>query len=266
MSEEVRYKTINRDYWDARVEHHIDSEFYDQNSFLKGRNSLNTYEVDLLGDLTGKKLAHFQCHFGQDTLSMARLGASCVGVDLSPEAVSKANGLAKLLEIDAHFVCADVLEANQYLDQDFDIVFTSYGTIGWLPDLDRWAKQISSVLKSGGHFIMVDFHPVVHMLDDETMSSLHHSYFNKGLISGTEFGSYADGAEELENDFHTWNHSMSELWNALSKNGLQWERFEEFEHSPYPCFPNMEASSKGYQFKGLEGKIPMLYGIRAVKK
>lgn len=135
MSED--YLDINREGWNARTELHFNSEFYDNKSFLEGRNSLNSIEMDLLGDVSGKKILHLQCHFGQDTISLSRMGAKCTGVDLSDKAIEKARELAAETGEDVHFICSDVYGLDKVLDEYFDIVFTSYGTIGWLPDMDR---------------------------------------------------------------------------------------------------------------------------------
>ena len=59
---------------------HLKSDFYDVEGFLKGESSLNDIELGLLGDIKGKSILHLQCHFGQDTISLGRLGANVTGV------------------------------------------------------------------------------------------------------------------------------------------------------------------------------------------
>src|SRR5688572_730649 len=134
------YLEKNRRLWNARTDVHVTSEFYELDKFLAGKSSLNEIELNLLGDLKGKSVLHLQCHFGQDSISLARLGAEVTGVDLSDKAIAKAKELAKQTGANAEFICTDIYELPQHLDKKFDVVFTSYGTIGWLPDLDKWAK------------------------------------------------------------------------------------------------------------------------------
>ena len=155
------YIELNRESWNNRVEPHLKSEFYNLELFLKGKNSLNEIELNLLGEIKGKSILHLQCHFGQDTISLSRLGAKVTGVDLSDKSIEKARELATQTNSDAQFICCDLYDLPNHLDQQFDFVFSSYGTIGWLPDLDKWAKVISSFLKPTGKFIFVEFHPVV---------------------------------------------------------------------------------------------------------
>ena len=127
MNPEVDYKEINKASWNKRTEIHFDSEFYDNESFIKGRSSLNEIELKLLGDISGQTLLHLQCHFGQDTISLNKMGAKTTGVDLSDRAVSKARELAKIMESDSDFICCDIYDLPGHTDQLYDIVFTSYG-------------------------------------------------------------------------------------------------------------------------------------------
>ncbi len=137
MSKEENYIAINRQSWNKKTDIHLDSAFYDMDGFRKGNTSLNDIELKLLGDLNGKSILHLQCHFGQDTISLSQLGAKAVGVDLSDNAIDNARKIAAEMNVDTTFICCDVYDLPNHLDQQFDVVFTSYGTIGWLPDLDR---------------------------------------------------------------------------------------------------------------------------------
>ena len=166
MSEQEDYLVKNKAAWNAKTAVHIDSDFYDMPAFMGGETSLKSLELGLLGDVKGKRILHLQCHFGQDSLSLARMGASVVGVDLSDAAIEKARELAAELQLDATFVNCDIYSLKEHLQGEFDLVFTSYGTIGWLPDLNRWAAIVEHYLKPGGSFVMVDFHPVVWMFDN----------------------------------------------------------------------------------------------------
>ncbi len=130
MSKEANYIEINRQSWNNRTNTHLQSEFYDLDNFVKGKTSLNTIELDLLGDISGKTILHLQCHFGQDTISLSRLGAETTGVDLSDKAIESARQLAIETKSNATFICCDIYDLPNHLDKQFDIVYTSYGTIG----------------------------------------------------------------------------------------------------------------------------------------
>lgn len=263
--EESNYLEINRNSWNNRTEHHYNSKFYDVAGFIKGKTSLNEIELNLLGDITDKTVLHLQCHFGQDTISLARLGAKVTGVDLSDKAIAKANELAEITKTEAAFICCDIYDLPNHLTEKFDIVFTSYGTIGWLPDLEKWAKVVSKFLKPNGQFVFVEFHPVVWMFDDN-FREIKYNYFNTGVIQETQEGTYAEKEAEISIEYVSWNHGMSEVVNNLIKKGLEINSLDEFDYSPYDCFNKTIEFEKGkFRIKHLDNKIPMVYAIVATK-
>jgi 2-polyprenyl-3-methyl-5-hydroxy-6-metoxy-1,4-benzoquinol methylase len=266
MKKEDNYIDINKKAWNQKTEFHVDSEFYDNPSFLKGQSTLNSIELVLLGDLTGKKVLHLQCHFGQDTISLARMGADATGVDFSDKAIEEAQKLSAASGISARFICCDIYSLHEHLNEKFDIVFTSYGTIGWLPDLERWANTIAHFLKPGGQFIFAEFHPVVWMFDDN-FEKVGYNYFKADAIIETQIGTYADVTAPLENETISWNHSLAEVINSLIQAGLEINSFNEFDYSPYNCFRNTEEFEPGkYRIIHLANNIPMVYSIKATKK
>ena len=256
---------INRKSWNNRTETHLKSNFYDVAGFLGGKSSLNEIELSILGDISDKSVLHLQCHFGQDSISLARMGAKVTGVDLSDKAIDAAVQLAAQTGTDTKFICCDIYSLPDVLDRKFDIVFTSYGTIGWLPDINRWASVIDHFLKPDGRFIFAEFHPVVWMFDDD-FKTVGYNYFNDGPIVETENGTYADRNAEITNTSVGWNHGMAEVINSLIKNGLQIRSFQEYDYSPYNCFRHTNEFEPGkFRITHLGNKIPMVYSIEAVK-
>jgi 2-polyprenyl-3-methyl-5-hydroxy-6-metoxy-1,4-benzoquinol methylase len=268
MSIELTYLEVNKDLWNEKTKVHVKSVFYEMDAnmgFLSHVATLKDIEKNLLGDISGKSILHLQCHFGQDTLSLAKLGANATGVDFSEEAIQTARELNNQLGLDATFICADVYGLPAVLEQQFDIVFTSYGVIGWLPDMNRWAKTVSHFLKPGGKFVMAEFHPVVWMFDNE-FTKVQYSYFNKETIVETLTGTYADKTADIKMKEISWNHDLSEVLQNLIAAGLQITHFQEFDYSPYKCFERLvEISTGKYQIEGMEGKIPMVYAVAAIK-
>ncbi len=266
MNTEQNYIDINRQSWNNKTDIHLKSEFYDLEGFLNGKISLNEIELKLLGDINGKEILHLQCHFGQDTISLNRYGAEVTGVDLSDKAIEYAKKIAEETNAKADFICCDIYDLPHHLEKQFDIVFTSYGTINWLPDLDKWAKIISGFLKPNGQFVFVEFHPVVWMFDDN-FEEIGYRYFNSGAIVESETGTYADKTADLTQDTVMWNHSLSEVINSLIKNDLEMISLDEFDYSPYNCFnKTFEPEPNKFQIKHLGNKIPMVYSIVAKKK
>jgi SAM-dependent methyltransferase len=272
-----QYFDSNKDVWNKRTLAHRDSAFYDLAGFKAGDDVLTEIELSEMGDVKGKSLLHLQCHFGMDSLNWARKGAKVTGVDLSDEAIREAKKLNDELAMDAHFICCNVYDlhpgsSKQLSPQDklkassFDIVFATYGVIGWLPDLTKWAEIIAHYLKPGGLFYFAEFHPAIWMFDDD-FTHIKYYYDNREIIETVNLPTYTDKDTPIPGKEYSWNHSLSEVFNALIAQGLRIEQFNEFMYSPYPNFNKSVKVAEGkWVIEGMEGKVPMVYSIRAYKQ
>lgn len=268
-SKAVKFKKefdTNRETWNKKVGVHASSDFYNLNDFISGKSSLNKYEVSTLGDVSGKSILHLQCHFGQDTLSLARMGANCTGVDISDEGIKLAKELNKQLNLNADFICCNVLETSDYISEKFDIVFTSYGTIGWLPDLKPWAEMISERLKPGGFFYIVEFHPIGWMFDYRVSPPvMKYGYQQKEPIYEEYKGTYANANSDMISKEYGWNHGLGEVITSLAEAGLHIEYLKEHDATPYNVFPELIENAKGL-FELPNKLYPLIFEIKAVKK
>ena len=265
------FLNANREAWDKLAKIHHESEFYDVEGFLKGKQTLDPIEIKELSDISGKKLLHLQCHFGMDTLSLARLGADVTGVDFSSEAIDLAKTLSKTAEIDARFICVNIYNVPEVLDEKFDIVFTSGGVIVWLPDLEAWAKVISSSLKPGGIFYIREFHPFAYIFNDEDDVKdlrVKYPYFQgkEPLMFEVE-GSYASGdAKTGKMRNYEWNHPISEIFNVLISNGLRIDHFHEFPFTQFKALPFMIKNEEGrWVLPERTDILPLMFSIKATK-
>ena len=258
-SKNEEYLQINQQAWDQRTPVHFSSKFYDVEGFLKGEITLNPIELAQLGDVTGMSMLHLQCHFGLDSLSWVRKGAKVSGVDLSPKAIEKARELAAQTGLGADFFQEDVIRFGDSHDQTYDLVFSSYGVLCWLPNLDLWAQTIYKFLNPGGSFHLIEFHPVQDLLQG-------YDYFPKPEPDIETESSYTENSLN-EAKVVTWAHSLGELFQAILRSGLTIESFEEFPFSPYNCFPGLEeVSGQGFQKKYLNRQIPLVFSIKATKQ
>ncbi|NEN23230.1 class I SAM-dependent methyltransferase [Cryomorpha ignava] len=266
MSDSKDYLEVNRQTWNEKTKSHVGSDFYDQKNFLAGKSSLNQIELDLLGDVKGMSILHLQCHFGQDSISLSRMGAHVTGIDFSDTAIAEAEKFAKQVGADTRFVCCDVYSLPQMLTGNFDFVFTSYGTIGWLPDIDKWAGVVAHYLKPGGSFIMAEFHPVVWMFDND-FKEIQYRYFNDQPILETETGTYAEKDAPIRTKTITWNHALGEVCTALNNHGIALTQLREFDYSPYNIFPDSEEYEPGkFRMKKFGNKLPLIYALSGIKR
>ncbi len=255
----MNYLEINKEAWNKRTKVHVESEFYGLESFRRGESSLNPIELEEIGNVKDKKLLHLQCHFGQDTLSWARLGATVTGVDLSSESIAQAKKLALEIGVESTFIMKDIYQFGIENKQVFDVVFTSYGALCWLPDLTKWANTIASCLPVGGELCLVEFHPFNDLLSG-------HSYFPQNQPDIDEEGTYTENCDGEKLTTVTWGHSLSEVITALISAGLSIESFKEYPYSPYNCFDGLEyVNNKGYQLLRDGKQVPLVYSITARK-
>ncbi|NNE30932.1 MAG: class I SAM-dependent methyltransferase [Winogradskyella sp.] len=265
MEENANYFKVNKETWNKKVGIHAQSAMYNMEDFKSGKTSLMPYELEALGDVKDRSLLHLQCHFGQDTLSWSRRGAKCIGVDLSDEGIKLAKKLNKDLELDAEFVCTNVLDTSKHISKTFDIVFTSYGVIGWLPDLKPWAQMIADRLKVGGTFYIVEFHPILWMfdyVDGESVMKYHYS--QKEVIYEEYEGTYANQSSKMVSKEYGWNHGLSDVVNSLIEAGLKIDYLNEYDESPYDVFPNLTKQANGmYRMK--DQLFPMIFELKATK-
>lgn len=262
--------SANRAMWDERVAIHVGSAFYDNEGFKAGRISLHKKEVEEVGDVRGKSLLHLQCHFGQDTMSWARLGAKATGLDFSPAAVEVANKMAGDLGLDARFVCANVYDAVNALDGErFDVVYTGGGALIWLDDMERWARVVAACLKPGGTLYLREFHPVAGVFDYESMElKPRFAYFLDDPVFNDEPGTYTDReARTQHNASYEWVHTLGEVVTALCDAGLRIEFLHEAAETGYQALPMMVRGDDGMWRlpDELDGMLPLMYSLRASK-
>jgi SAM-dependent methyltransferase len=265
-----KYTQSNRELWEEWTLIHERSSFYDVEGFKAGRCALRPIELEALGDVTGKSLLHLQCHFGMGTLSWGRRGARVTGVDFSEKAIALARALSQELAIPAEFVLADIAELPTVLQGEFDIVFTSYGVLTWLPDIVRWGRVVAHFLKPGGTFFIAEFHPIVWVFDEEASHlRVRYPYFHQSLpLAFPIVGSYADrNARVSKTVEYGWNHPLSDIINALITAGLYIEALHEYPYAYYAMMPSLMESNEAREWRLREHSegIPLMFSIKATK-
>jgi len=259
----------NQALWDQWTLEHETSPFYDVDGFRTGKDRLRSIELSELGDVSGKSMLHLQCHFGLDTLAWARRGAAVTGVDLSPTSIALAHTLSQELNIPARFLCTPLYDLPSILSDTFDIVFTSYGVLHWLPYLHRWAEIIAHFLRPGGVFYIVEDHTFFRSLraDENGQIRVGNSYFFSATPDRVEMsGSYATGAVGETRTFYIWNHPLGEVISSLLSNGLAIDFLHEFPFAARAKFPFMGQGPDGWwHLPESYAPIPFLFSLRAHK-
>ena len=266
---------INADnlaHWNEVTAHHVASPFYRTEDFRKGEIVLDPVVRDAIGDVAGQRLLHLQCHFGLDTLSWARRGASVTGLDFSAVAVAAARELAVDVGLGdvARFVEADVHDAVTALGgETFDVVFTSYGVLAWLPDVRRWADVAASLVAPGGFLYLAEIHPASQVLDDEPGIEdlrIGYPYWTPptGPLRFEESGTYADVEADIELPEYVWLHGLGDVVTALVDAGLVLEFVHEHPFTVFQQLPFMTQGDDGWwRLPADQPPFPLLFSLRA---
>ena len=258
---------LNRANWDARVQIHAASEFYDVAGFVAGRDTIRPFEAAEVGDVAGRTLLHLQCHMGMDTLSWARRGATVTGLDFSRPAVEQAVALAARIGADtARFVVSDVYDAAAALDGAvFDVVYTGLGALCWLPDLDRWARVVASLVAPGGFAYLAEFHPFVDIVADDGRT-ISGDYFGAAPRIWDEPTTYTDqNADVAATVSVDWTHSVASVVSALAAAGLRLEFLHERDFTFFQHLPTLVERDRVWRMPEGGGRIPLIYSLRAAK-
>jgi SAM-dependent methyltransferase len=269
----ARMMRANQANWDARTPVHLASRFYGTDQDLDPDRWFAPFEWDDLGELTGRDVVHLQCHLGTETLAFARRGARVTGLDFSPASVAAAHDIADQAGLDVRYVQANVYDAVDALGgRQFDVVYTGKGALCYLPDLDHWADVVARLLRPGGRFYVVEFHPLLNALGptpapgDGPELLLRHDYLGGGgPVHRDATRTYTDGpAVEGATDSYEWMHGMGEVLSALTQAGLTVRSLRETEELPWQRWPQMRRTDSGW-WRLPEPRIPLLYGLLATR-
>jgi SAM-dependent methyltransferase len=263
---------INRLNWDerARIHERDTTGDYMLDRFRAGEDALHEIEATELGDITGKRVLHLQCHIGRDTLCLARRGAEATGLDFSGEALRVARELAAATGLAATFVHGRVDEAPLLAPGPFDLVFSTWGTIGWLPDTAAWARAIATVLAPGGELYFADAHPGFLLMEEENGRMVPTFDFATPADRPLEFTTattYTGDPTIMDNQStREWIHSLSSVLGALIDTGLTIEMFREHEILPWRGLPLLvPASGRMWRLPDGHPRFPLSFSIRARK-
>ncbi|MFV2087433.1 class I SAM-dependent methyltransferase [Micromonospora sp. LOL_021] len=270
------YLALNRASWDERASAHAASPDYRVAQLIADPALLSEvvrFDLPRLGDLTGVRGVHLQCHIGTDTLSLARLGATMTGLDLSGASLAEARRIAAATQTPIEYVEADVYRAVEVLGAGgFDLVFTGIGALCWLPSVTRWAETVAALLRPGGRLFLREGHPALWAVDEtrpDGLLVLDLPYFETDRpLVWNEDGTYVDTeASFTHNLTHAWNHGIGEIFTALTGVGMQVTMLVEHDSVPWNALPGRMAEGDDGEWRLTERpeRFPLSYTLQAVR-
>jgi len=266
------YQEVNRANWDERVPAHVASPSYHVERFVEDPSYLSevvSFDRPRLGDVSGLRGVHLQCHIGTDTVSLARLGARMSGLDFSASAVEQARSFAGRLGLPVDFHVADVYDAAEVLGAaSYDFVYTGIGAICWLPDIRRWARTVAGLLKPGGRLFIREGHPMLWALDPgPEVPVLKFPYFE--TVEPTVWdggGTYVETDVEFTTTVtHEWNHGLGEIITAVQDTGLTFDSLTEHDSAPWNALPGLMTEDAVGEWRLTENpnRLPATYTLQA---
>jgi SAM-dependent methyltransferase len=273
---ETDWRTTNRAHWEERVAVHLAPGGYDLNQLRTGQGRLDAIVEAELGPVAGLRVLHLQCHFGKDTLTLAQRGAEVTGLDFSGAGILAARALASELGLSdrARFVESDLYYAPEALPEpaSFDLVFVTWGALGWLPDIAGWARVVAGFLKPGGRLYLAEGHPTAFVFDDRApvaaggMPGWLVPYFDRDALVLDETEDYANPAAQLtQTRTVTWMHPIAEVVGALRGAGLSLDWLNEHPRVTWRMFNCLERDADGLWAWPDQPWLPLAYSLGAVK-
>ncbi len=269
----------NKRNWDDRAALHAQAVTGYRLDRYRDDRSLLSQVVDFdrryLGDVTGQRALHLQCHIGTDTLSLARLGADVTGLDQSGASLDAARALFASVDTPGRFVESNVYDAADALaGEQFDLVYTGVGALNWLPDIAKWGEVVGALVRPGGSFYIRECHPMAYAIDDgEDVPTgtlrLKYPYFQTvEPMTFDDADTYVDtGGEQLsESRCHEWNHGLGEVFMALTNAGFQVTTLDEHKFLDWEMIPGQYERDELFYLPDQQlDMVPMMYSLAAVK-
>lgn len=271
------YRAVNRANWDERAPAHAASPGYALDRFLADPDHLSKvvrFDLPRLGDVAGLRGVHLQCHIGTDTISLHRLGARMTGLDFSGASLEQARRLAAATNANVDFVESDVYDAPAALGEGgFDLVYTGVGALCWLPDIRRWARVVSALLRPGGRLFLREGHPMLWALADSREDGLlvvEYPYFERPEPTvWDEPGTYVETDVAFQHNVtHEWNHGLGEIFTALLDEGFDLTMLEEHDSAPWNALPGQTVSDEHGEWRlaNRPWRLAQTYTLQARKR
>lgn len=269
------WRNTNRANWNERVAIHLKAASYDLHPLRSGHGMLHPIEESEIGSVDGLRVLHLQCHFGRDTLTLAQRGATVVGVDFSGAAITAARELADELKLTtrSRFIECDVYQAPEAIPEpaSFDLVFVTWGAIGWLPDIAAWARVVAGFLKPGGKLYLAEGHPAALVFDDSVslpngMPGFYAPYFLTDPLVIDDAADYADANAILQNTrTYEWIHGLSSILGGLLEAGLSLDWLHEHDSVPWPMFKKLVMDDCGMYRWPDQPWLPLSFSLKATR-
>ena len=230
------------------------------------------FDLPRLGDISGLRGVHLQCHIGTDTVSLSRLGAAMSGLDFSPASIAVARDLADSAGADIDFHIADVYDAVEVLGaggttwcspgsvRSAGCPTSTAGVMSWPRCCDRAAGcSYARATRCCGRW------PIP---GRTVLVAIEYPYFTQvEAMVWDEEGTYVTSDVNFEHTVsHEWNHGLGEIVTSLLDAGLVITGLTEHASVPWNARPGEMVETDGeWRMRDGAERFPCSYTLQARK-
>ena len=181
-------------------------------------------ELNLLGDIHGKRVLELACGAAQNSIAASKSGARATALDISLRQLRQAHRLVEQEGAGVDLLRGDMERLSMFRDGSFDVVMSSFGW-EFVVDLSACFAECHRVLRPAGLLVVCTVHPLTAFeWDDDDGGLIVTDYFNSPVEIWGDVGG-ADGSSAM-----TFFHTVEEMFTLLASSGFAVERIVE----PHP--------------------------------
>lgn len=235
MASRDEIHAANRRRWDAAApgwaKKHDATERWPK-AHLEPSIVLLPLELEVLGNLAGRRVAVLGSGDNIAAFALAGLGAAVTSVDISQAQLDTAAERARANGLEIDFVRADVCDLSALADASFDVVYTGGHVAVWVADLTRFYAEATRILQPGGLLLVNEYHPARRIwAEDAGALRVEHSYFERGPHTYHCSDNLFDRTPgKIESHEFSW--TIADYLQAITRAGNRLTRFEEFGDAP----------------------------------
>ena len=182
-------------------------------------------ELGIIGDLRGARTLELACGAAQNSIALAKWGASATAVDMSREQLDQAKTLVSEEGASVNLLQGDIEQLEMFRDASFDLIISCFG-LEFLPDPSKCLSGCFRLLRDGGILVIGTVHPLTAFEWDEDEALLRVTDYFSPPIEVWDEPSEGDGQKGI-----TFFRSFEETFGLLVDAGFRVEQV--VEPAPY---------------------------------
>lgn len=213
----------NRTWWDANATEYLAEHgaFLGPADFCWCPEGLRESQARLLGNVTGKKVLEIGAGAAQCAHWLTHQGAHVVATDISNGMLQeRSTGHCAPPHSSSGSCNVNAVQADArvlpFPAESFDVAFTSYGALPFVPDAQRVHREVARVLRPGGSWVFSVTHPIRWSFPDDPSErglTAVRSYFDRTP--------YAEGDQHGDLEYVEYHRTLGDHIRELASAGFR---------------------------------------------